>query len=577
MSRKIVKREIRFAVHIKRTNYNDDCHYIKEQITYDDGTQEPNVGLVTDFQRPVWVTRHNARNHLEKRTFESMDNLAMSKATQSDLYSAYANLLGDSYLADHPRLLEQSPYVYGMGISAANIIKMKSLLANDGIQTPYSICSLDLETNMLGGPKEEIFVGSVVRKVNGRYQAHVAIYKDWVKHLDQIIERVMIASKRLIPEYHDILDYVFEIHDDQIGIIDTLFRKACEWKPDFMSIWNLEFDINQVVLPNLRKRGIRYADILSDPLLPKELRKFEFILAKNKRRDPNGRWVNIPNYDQWHGIDATLPFQIIDSMCSYRALRIAAGKDNSYKLDDVLHKELKTSKLKIPEVDHLTGPAWHIKMQEDFIPEYIVYNVIDNIKLIDLDEATGDLSGEVPELCGISSFNDFNLSAKKNHDDLFVYGLTKNMVIGTPTNMVALYEKWGKDNTRPNRDVYHRTVLDIKDWIQTLPQANLIRTGIRIFNDYEDLITNLRGNVGDADSVSSYPSCTMAGNVSSETTRSEIIRMEGINTATFRSQNLGIVLGNTNSLEYCEVMFKLPSNDEISDMIKSGDIWEYDY
>lgn len=66
MTKEISKREIRFSVHIpKREGRHEDYHYIKEQITYSDGTRAPNTYLVKDVKRPIWITKESFRNHNE--------------------------------------------------------------------------------------------------------------------------------------------------------------------------------------------------------------------------------------------------------------------------------------------------------------------------------------------------------------------------------------------------------------------------------------------------------------------------------------------------------------------------------
>ena len=77
----------------------------------------------------------------------------------------------------------------------------------------------------------------------------------------------------------------------------------------------------------------------------------------------------------------------------------------------------------------------------------------------------------------------------------------------------------------------------------------------------------------DCDCVSSYPSDTIALNLSKTTTSKEIIEMIDndvkIPESIFKLQNINLVSGGwTNALEYCTTMFNFPTLDELDKYIK---------
>lgn len=72
------------------------------------------------------------------------------------------------------------------------------------------------------------------------------------------------------------------------------------------------------------------------------------------------------------------------------------------------------------------------------------------------------------------------------------------------------------------------------------------------------LATLIRCFVYDSDAVSAYPSATAVANVSKETTVREIIEILGIDELDFRRQNINLLQGHVNALEYAEVMHSLP-------------------
>jgi len=69
------------------------------------------------------------------------------------------------------------------------------------------------------------------------------------------------------------------------------------------------------------------------------------------------------------------------------------------------------------------------------------------------------------------------------------------------------------------------------------------------------------------DSVSSYPTCTEVANVSKETCSSEIISIAGVQESLFKLENISLLLGGSNTLDYFSTMFELPKLDEIDSIV----------
>ena len=68
--------------------------------------------------------------------------------------------------------------------------------------------------------------------------------------------------------------------------------------------------------------------------------------------------------------------------------------------------------------------------------------------------------------------------------------------------------------------------------------------------------------------VSAYPSATSVANVSKSTTKRELIGIENIEEECFRMNNLNLILGHSNSIEYCTSMFGLPEPSELIKLIQ---------
>ena len=90
--------------------------------------------------------------------------------------------------------------------------------------------------------------------------------------------------------------------------------------------------------------------------------------------------------------------------------------------------------------------------------------------------------------------------------------------------------------------------------------------GIHCIEEDPVIYSNVRCYVYDSDAVSAYPTATSITNVSKETTKRELIKIEDIDEDIFRQQNLNLVLGRVNSVEYCTTMFNMPKPEELLTM-----------
>lgn len=569
---KVVKTEVRFVQHIPETENNPDMLYIKEALTLDNNSIVPKIRIVENFNRPIWVTAPQYRDHREKKEFESTDRLQVKECTDSELSRTIALMLDQQHLANRPDLLKFSPFVYGGDISAAAYYKYLALQKNDFVQSKYSVGALDLETSTNKGDRD-IYMGSIAMFRNGKLHIRAGYIKSWYPDNDAV-QQIKTKFDELLPQYKDKYHLDVLAHDTQVGFIRDIFKYANKWAPDFLSIWNIKFDIGEVILPILLKAGIDPKDVICDLRLPSHLRHFEFIPGRTMKVMASGKKSPIPLDMQWQKVKATTTFQLIDSMRVYRLLRIPFGRDPSYALDAILAKEGIDGKLKSETAKHLNGVSWHIHMAEKEKATYCIYNFVDNIRLLELDAKVNDLSLSLPIFTGIAPFVDFASSTIKNYHNLFMYGLTVDQIIGTMCDIEKMHERYSKDPNLEGRDVYHYKTFGRDGWTETLPQGNFVRQGLQFFKDFPYIVTNARGYAVDLDAVSAYPSAVIAANVSRATTYTEVIEVQGMSLDEVKQLQLGAIIGNTNSIEYCNRMFSITSLEEVANMIHSGKMAE---
>lgn len=562
--KEIVKRETRWAVHIPKNYNREDYHYVKEHVTYKDGSSEPRVFLTKDFERPVWVTKQSERSYKEKKEFEDVANLVSRKTTESELNKTVAGLLGQPHLANNLQSIKESPFVYGFDLTSTSLIKLNTLRKNKYVQTPYSVAAFDIETTI---DTKEILMATVTLKQGNKIKVHTAVTQQFLKGVNDHMGKFKDAMTTYLPQYDKLLDITLTTHTNVLDLLKSVFKTCNDLAPDFLSIWNMDFDI-PTVLDNIARFNGKATDIICDQQVPKDLRICRYRQGVTKKVMASGKVMPVNPSLQWHSLTCTSKFYIVDAMCAYRLLRMGKSEEPSYSLDAILKKELNTQKLKFSQADEYKGALWHVFMQENYPIEYIVYNIYDCLSMMELEAKTNDLARSLPDFAGITDFARFNSQSRKLSDALFLFGAERGRIISTTPPYKeeddiddACLEEEDEDDLEEKVEDFK--TLELKGWIQLLPQSLLVMDGLCVFEDAPFLKTNIRGLVSDVDSVSSYPSVTMACNVSKETTFNEVISIEGVDEDTFRQQNLGICLGNVNLLEYFEVIYELPSLEEL--------------
>lgn len=569
-AREIVKKEVRFAIHLPKNDYRPDMHYIREDVTYSDGTQEPNCYFAEDFKRPVWVTKESFRDHRDKKEFEYRERLNMQMTTQSDMERIASSMLGHDELKKSQYEVKNSPYLYGYDVTSTSLIKFNTLRKNDFVQSPYSVAAFDIETNP---ETQEILLATVA------YQGkvHTSINRKFVERVPNVVEKIKKAIEHYLPDYVK-LQYTFSICDGEVDLLKDNFRVINKWKPAFLSIWNMNFDIPKI-LERLEYHGVRPTEVLCDQMIPNKYRYCRYKMGQTRKETASGVIKPINPSLQWHTLFCTAPYYVIDAMCVYRQLRMGGQEETSYALDAILKKEEIGGKLKFEPANGYSGLKWHLFLQENYQVEYIVYNIYDCLGMLELDKKIKDLSYTLPSFAGMTDFQKFSSQVRKISDAVFLFGLEKDRIIGTVRKLERKKEDAEDASAVPDEllgdgddeeedddgeeDPSKYKTLDLKGWIQLLPQNLLVHDGLQCIEEYPNAVTNLRGLTCDLDATSSYPSCTLVGNVSKETCVNELIRIDGIDEETFREQNLSICLGNVNLLEYFHVMFGMPDMIEI--------------
>lgn len=431
MSVSIVGREFKHAVHMAANETRDDHHMIKEILHYSDGTTKPNIRIIKDFKRPFYVTKPHYQNHKQKKEFEYLDKLNKYYCTQSELANSIASKTGKvGYKANIMRDVIDSPFVYGADIRSTSIIRRTYEEAYPDLSTPNTLAALDIEADVDTGIISMI---TIVMK-DKMFTVILNTHLENSVIIDKPIKKITELYAKYTPDTPVVqacANREIMVVNNELELITETMKRAHEWKPDFVAIWGMNYDLPKMISV-VEKYGLRCEDIFSDPIVPKHLRYFKYKEGQKQRITESGRVMAIPPEQQWHYCYSTSSFIFMDMMSSYSYVRVGqAAVPGGYSLDNILKHNKIAAKLKFDDDSKYKGSDWHKYMVENKPLEYVVYNMYDTLAMLELEDKTKDMSISMPVLVGESDYDVFNSGPKKIVDGLYFYYLENDRVIGT--------------------------------------------------------------------------------------------------------------------------------------------------
>jgi hypothetical protein len=538
----------------KNSGCNDDLTLVKEVIHYKDGTKEPNVRLLKNFKRDFYITKKEFRNHNDKKEYEDVKRLQKYSSNQSQLTSAIARAQGSPGLKTSLKMLARSQYLYGADISSTAIIKHSYMEKYPDIFSDNTVAVLDIETDVVRGDGEPIMIALTFG--NKRI---ISIVKSFLEGMIDAEGKLRKAFTKYLSEYeNENTDLLIDIADSPGKAINNVIKKAHEWKPDFIAIWNINFDLPKMN-EALEKEHFDLAEVYSDPSLPSLFKHGYYYQGLKVKKKSNGEITPIHWTEQWHTMQCPASFYFIDAGCVYRRIRIAKGMEASYALDAILQKNLGIRKLKFDEILEKEAPniksgglAWHQFMQKNYKIEYAVYNLFDCISVEELDKKTKDLSLTISVLCEHSDYKDFSSQPRRIVDDLHFFVQKYDKVMATTSDQMS--------------DDNDELVVSLKDWISTLPSHLVDDNGIQCIEELPDQRSYARIYNYDLDVAGTYPTIEDILNLSKETTFRELSSIQGVPETVRRSIGINLTGGIVNAVEICCNVYKLPTfNDLLED------------
>lgn len=536
----IISRECKFVTHIPAIyGTREDIHLVKELLTFKDGTTKPNLRIIENYKRPFYITKEFYRNHKQKKEHEEISKLNEYWSTQSSLVQEIAKRLGMIGRGKSYRDVAISPYLYGTDIDSRVFLK-KQYMDKYSNSTPYTICVLDTESNIETG---ELIIASATTSKN----CYVAVLKSLVKNYTNPIKELTYLKDKYLPKTENTKDIQVEfgIFETEIELIDNLFQRIHEWKPDFLTMWNMLYDVG-VLLDICEKYQVEPKHIFSDPDVPEHMREFRFTEDKVAKVTASGANKPPGPQERWHKVLCTSSFYWIDAMCAYNYVRVGRKMvSGGYSLNNILEKELGSGYKKLKFEDEteqtLIGADYHKYMVNNKPLEYVIYNIWDVMSIIELDNKTKDLNMSVPVLSKYSSFDQFKSQPKRILEELYFYYYDKGKIIGVR-----------------NPKLEENDEISLADWIVMLPVYRTQNVHLKCIEENPDMFTNVFSGVCDADQKAGYPSDGIALNVSRATMLREILNLDVIPKETYKLQNINLLFGKVNNIEYCTTMFNFP-------------------
>ena len=540
-------------IQLTKREIGEDIHIIKE-AKVDKETNKiigDDIRIIKDFKRPFWVTKPIYQTYTDKKESEDLNKVQMFTTTDSDMVKNVARRLGTRYIGvKDMRQLKKSPYLYGTEVDARTILKRKYLKQADFKTSPYRVGVFDIETDTLTNTIIIITIATYDRMI-------VTIHKDLIKKIPNYEQKILEMYDKYIPDTKGLpikenikKNLEIRVFDKEIHMIKYVFKQANKMNIDFLTAWNIKYDITKI-LEKIEEANQSPAAVFHYDKIPWKYRYFNFKPGKDKKKMESGREMGVNPEQQWHIIKSTTNYYFIDAMASHRYVRVGgATVPGGYSLDNILEIEEVAKKLKFESNEKFKGIEWHIHMVKNKPIEYIIYNIWDVMSMLVLDWKTNDLAISVPLLSGVSHFDVFDSGPKKLVDEFFFFYLAHKKVLGV------------KDPTEENNKI-----LGLTDWIVTLQAHMKLDNGLKAILEDPNMVTSINLLTADADQASGYPSNTRAANVSKDTTHRELVKIGGLDRITFLLNNIDLMYGKTNALNYAQIMFEMPDLYELEKVI----------
>jgi hypothetical protein len=514
-------------------------------------TGEPKLHIFQNPKRTVYVTRPGLREtHDHKKLCETLDNLDSYSVHNHNLREELQRiLLGHTKGYVTQTQLLNNPYVYGADIDISVLIKQHFLNSTDKMCKGFRVGGLDIETAVPGilGGKEVILITYVTPEL----KIHTAVLKAFLQEsacgealtlfdsvLSNLKQELNNKGQKVLEKHFDKsipLGFSPNItfHDSEVDMIKWIFSIIHKDKPEFISIWNIDYDI-PFLLDRLRVHDVVPHGVMCHPEVP-----FKYRVC-NYRQDNN---KSAQFFHKWHVFELSGYTQFYDSMCLYSRLRKHKGNENSYALDYIAKKVLGTGKLKYPKSSHYV-------MQSSKQVEYLAYNIMDTLLTVLMEHVIKDV-GSLMMLIKDTDFSSFAMQTVQLKNWFYNY-------LKAHRKVPASWQ--GK--------ILHETDSEIVNVGGNVLAPGLAwRTGVtrvkELLGIVNDVVSKMVLLVSDLDVARMYPSIMAACNIDRDTKRMTVLQVENCDAHRIVDFMGHLLFPKENAAYLCNQYFNLPSYTEM--------------
>jgi hypothetical protein len=431
-----------FNIHscYKKTS-EGDVVVVKEHKVIND-KEIPTLRSFRNPKRTFFVTKPVFRNHSFNKELEDIDKLDRYVVNQYALYPKIQEALGMYGRVDRKTLFA-SPYLYGADIDIQDLVKMKYINEHHkGANPKITYGFLDIEEDTDNG---DIILITFCTHDGYIFTAMLDSYmyleegKNRVKYTEELVHRTAREQLDEFWESHKLKLYTY-VGKTPIDLVKWIFEQINKVKVDFIGIWNLDYDILEI-LKCIKNSRFSYEDIMIPKEVPYDTR---FV---NYRQDRS----KVDHFTlKWHWLATTGYSQFIDSMCLFSLCRKTQGYRRKYTLDAILKEEINRCKLSLGE------EGSHYIMRTKRFLDYTIYNIFDAFSMILLEEKNKDIFN-MYMLSGVTNIASFPRATVKAKNSLYNSYIKEGKIVGTASvknkmyTLKALFKNSGGTVLQPER------------------------------------------------------------------------------------------------------------------------------
>lgn len=534
-----------------KENFNSDIILVKEYLHHEDGTVVPNLRIVKDYQRPWYTTKRECRDHEQKKEWEYIERLDEHWSTQAEMLNKVKRVL-NLWQERGIRDCGNSPYLYGTDISSVSMLAKEYMDREPLLFTPSSYAVLDFETDIINDENMPVScVLSMKKKAvfvmdRNFFKGKCNLPEDdasLIKLIKECVDRLIgdeVKKRECEIEYLMV--------DNGGEVVVEAMRKAHEWKPDYIGVWNIGADM-KFMLHALNTYGIDPEWVFTDPCVPREYRRFYYRKDEARKEKADGTAISKHHADLWHHIETMASFKFVDAMVTFKHQRTRDGLRNSYSLKSVLEDYTDVRKFEFEECAGLPSFEYHVKMQRDYPIEYMAYMGMDGFGPETLEENERDITEKLRASLKWTELHNMK-SNPKFLADTFYYVLKEQGKIQTCTG--SEMDSHIDSNTPSPRE-----------WILALAADLEKDMGVSLLEEFPGLPSSAVCHSMDSDLASCYPMGDLIANAGKTTTRIEVCCVVGEDETRTRAAGINLTGGRVNALEICTLMFNYPSPEEV--------------